>query len=903
MIEANTPQSVVVLDVLDHSGRLDLLAIDPYAPKNHQVQAATFDNPDQATAWIEERQGSYNLYYGANRAKRDAPRNWRLSKKHIETVRAVVADVDADKMGAGDDIAGEGMRRARAVAEEVRASSCPPTLTVFTGGGYQFVWILDPPLPATPENVDLAEGIGRTIADRYGGDSVFSIDHVFRLPGTINILSPTKREKGRKPQLVVVDDKLSGGEKTSIEALKAWAPPSVEKRRGCKGPLAEIDTDAVLYAQAIGELPPALQQKLNAALDHHPGLRALYGGETSPGDGSPSAREFELAGLLKKFGTFNVTEFAQIIGLWQFGSIRHADDLVRRAGRAWMNNPAPYGAEGFESVQISPISSTQDGGQHDAVSAWGDPGNLWESEGEPVDLPPGVVPALIDAVARDQARRLGVEPGASAVSLFTALSSLISPENVMQIRQHDPDWTVRPILWTVAIGDPASNKSATLGRAVESVRKLEDEWAAEYAAKLRLYELAHPPEESGKRKQKRKASADDEGESATEEFVSPATALTTDAAWLPEDDLPPVRRRQMVDDITSERLAELMAENRPGMLMFQDEIQGVFANMDTYRNKQGKDRALYLKLKDGASHTVDRVGGKKSIYLPCAALTILGGIQPQKLRELYAGGLHADGMLQRFLPIIVRRTGRGLDVRADDSLAQTLFDVAKLIAGCETKERFKFSPDANVEYLKLEDFKDAELASSTTDVRKQWVGKSANLFGALALVFHFIEHYNADKTGTPPPVVVSANTARMARRFLIRYAYPHATAVYSQILGVSETETHAQWIAGFILSHQNKFANAPITERDVYRNYRSVDKKQGYVSQVMRVLELQDWVKPVRFRADSATAWRVNPVVFQKFSSRAEQEIERRAAVKSVIKMAASARAADNVTLTFESAA
>ena len=42
------------------------------------------------------------------------------------------------------------------------------------------------------------------------------------------------------------------------------------------------------------------------------------------------------------------------------------------------------------------------------------------------------------------------------------LGSLVPAGNQMQMRQHDPDWKVKPILWTALISEPGTNKSGNL---------------------------------------------------------------------------------------------------------------------------------------------------------------------------------------------------------------------------------------------------------------------------------------------------------------------------------------------------------------------------------------------------------------------------------------------------------
>ena len=86
-IETRTDVAVNILWSLDPAGRHDLAAIDPFLPAGHpgKLEAATFGPSERsaASAWIEARQGSKNLYASVNRAAANAAANVRLAKNDI----------------------------------------------------------------------------------------------------------------------------------------------------------------------------------------------------------------------------------------------------------------------------------------------------------------------------------------------------------------------------------------------------------------------------------------------------------------------------------------------------------------------------------------------------------------------------------------------------------------------------------------------------------------------------------------------------------------------------------------------------------------------------------------------------------------------------------------------------
>jgi hypothetical protein len=642
-LEPNTDMAVTFIDALDPNGRRDLVAIDPELPARHpaKIEAATFlpEDNERMRAFIDTRQGRRNLYVSVNRAEENAPSNERLNKARIGLIRAVVADIDASKVSGGDP-SGDHFHRerdrllgtvAKALSDDAR---CPPSLVVDSGGGLQAWWKLRPALPATPENIELVEGIGRTIQKRNGGDSVFDVARIMRLPGTINVLSPDKRAQGRDPAVAEVMFEHSRSKEYTIEEMKEWAPPTADSTRGSddKAGWERIEMSAV-ETDSYGDLPTALRDKFEQYCDSRPSVGALWRGDETPGDGSPSSRVYALAGHLRGPGSFTITEFAQLVAVWEFRSEKHADDFERYVSRSWNRNPTPRGGEGFDATEPADdkkaLGATPNSKNTEATSdAWDAPADFRQDDRDPVDLPSGVVPPIVEGVARDHALRLGVEPGGPAAAIITAMGSLVHAGNSLQMRQHDTGWTVRPVLWTAIVADSGANKTATLGYAVRPVKGIDTTLAREYALARRKFE-AQPPAAKNK---------------------SQAGGLGTpfEAARPEELDFnaeKPRLRQKIINNATTEAIAEILAHNPSGILSYRDELAGFFGGMDAYRQKGGIDRPFWLEAKDGGSYTVNRKTSEP-LVVENNAVCVLGAIQPEAMRNM-SGGLASDGLLQR----------------------------------------------------------------------------------------------------------------------------------------------------------------------------------------------------------------------------------------------------------------
>jgi hypothetical protein len=888
--EPNTDLAIAFLNGLDPKGRHHLTAI-----WQGDITTASFDagERERMRRWIDARQGKANLYYSVNAAKSDARRDNKLRKDEIGSIRALAIDVDPTKVKGGDS-SGEHFRRERERLLAVAAGAandpqCPPTLTVDSGGGIQMIWHLEPAVPADG-NIERAEGIARTIGARFGGDNTWNIDRIMRLAGTVNVPTPDKAAQGRKPATATVLVEYSKGKPFTIEQLEEWAPPTpmMERGRGANEKATQATVDAgypyvdmkLLEAvKTYDDLPRDLRERFEARSAADRVLQNLWEGKRAPmqRDETGSGYALALAGSLKAAGNFTPLDFGMLLKVWPDGPDTSKLDQ-RYIGRTWLRAP-------IQPTQIDTTAGFEamGDGKPTFEVPWDEPANLWAETSKPAELPHGVVPPIVERLARDKGRRLGVEPGAIAAGLITALGSLVPARNKLQMRQFDPGWTVRPVLWANIIGDPGTNKSATLGYAMEPVAHVEKGWRAEYASAQRN---AIPL----------KLPVGDDAPAATSNGVFNGAANETKVVPAAA---PPFRRK-IVRDATTEAIGLMLAENHDGLIYYADELTGWLGNMDAYRAKAGKDRPFWLEAKDGGPYTIDRKTSK-TVVIPALAVSVLGGIQPDKIKAV-ASNLDDDGLLQRFMLIFIDRRGRGVDEAPDPELEATRDKLAVLLAESERSGLFKFEPDANAELLEIEDFKDREInRPNAPPALRQWLDKMPNEFGRLALVFHFIEHH-ASQVGKPDyeptPELISQKTAHRARRFLTEFVFSHAQTFYGRVLGQSAMDEHATWVAGYILARGRE----TLGERELYRAYGPFKETGGArggrtgggrndLQLAMDTLDMQGWVRPIGYGKRGATKWSVNPAVHDgRFRERAHIERSRRTEVRLNITEAAAER-------------
>jgi hypothetical protein len=163
------------------------------------IETRTFDEAtrDQLTAWIEEHNGVRNIYFMVNPATRALTK--KADREDVAALAWLHVDVDPR---AGEDIAAEQERALRLLREPL-GSIPPPTVIVFSGGGYQGFWKLREPLAIDGDlaKAERAKLYNLQLEHAFGGDHCHNVDRIMRLPGTINVPDKVKLKKGRVPAL------------------------------------------------------------------------------------------------------------------------------------------------------------------------------------------------------------------------------------------------------------------------------------------------------------------------------------------------------------------------------------------------------------------------------------------------------------------------------------------------------------------------------------------------------------------------------------------------------------------------------------------------------------------------------------------------------------------------------
>lgn len=295
------------------------------------------------------------------------------------------------------------------------------------------------------------------------------------------------------------------------------------------------------------------------------------------------------------------------------GVDRHAHEIMRAAARRRTIEAATVAAAlaadpRAEDGEIEAAAAAV------AVASANLPSDRLEWEPFPVELLPNPVGSFV----AEAAERLSADPVLVAFPMLASIAATIGNRRKIELW---PGWQEPPILWLAGVAAPGSMKSPAANKALQFIRQRQHEAFVAHGDALADYEAEKREHDRGSRRR------------GAEPTASPER---------------PVAERVLVDDITIEALGPILQDNPNGLLVARDELSGWF-DFDRYSGgKGGGEAGRWLSCYDAAPLTVDRkLSG--TFYVPAAAVSITGTIQPRVLARV-VGTKHIDnGLLQRFI--------------------------------------------------------------------------------------------------------------------------------------------------------------------------------------------------------------------------------------------------------------
>jgi len=373
----------------------------------------SLNDPDRMFAWIQEwNPKGWNIYFTVNIPKNLL--NKKLSKEDMGAAVFVHVDVDftlAEKKEASDDDAyAEALEKLYAdIKGKVRKE---PTLTLFSGNGFQLFWKLDERINLLKEPLEAIEDLNKIVVKYFEGDkSCWNVDRVMRFPGTINHPSATKLKYGFKTTtsdiMETSSSEISAGEVFSLWSDGKVIPSNVIDSTTSKETLVdEIDWNT--------PVPERFLRMVAGKEKRHEKVRInweLRREEFEPdADLSGSGYDFQMTKLLRHRG-FNISEIAAVLMAHPYeGGVRDQkkyDTLQKRERqieRAWKAGKFSDGDEFIAAIEnIDPENFSLDemfGQMRDMNMGEGDVARVLKKISQVAKLPRNSINAQYDQFLR-----------------------------------------------------------------------------------------------------------------------------------------------------------------------------------------------------------------------------------------------------------------------------------------------------------------------------------------------------------------------------------------------------------------------------------------------------------------------------------------------------------------------
>jgi len=415
-------------------------------------------------------------------------------------------------------------------------------------------------------------------------------------------------------------------------------------------------------------------------------------------------------------------------------------------------------------------------------------------------FPVDVLPEPIRGFVNEAAKAIGCDASFIALPMLSGLASAIGNTHRIELKR---GWSEPAIVWTAIVGESGTKKSPPIELALTAIRKRQHDKMKEHAEAMKQHADALAMHE-------RDATQWRKGKSQTPPPAKPEAPIA-DRCW--------------TDDTTTEALGVLLQQNPRGLLMVRDELAGWF-NFDRYAGgKGGGDVAKWLEMFGGRPMVVDRQT-RGTLYVPRAAVSIAGGIQPETLRRALGQEHRDNGLAARLLLTCPPRKPTRwteADVNADtESAVAMVFDRLFGLtpetdeAGDERPRLVTLADDGKRAWVTFYNEHAGEQVNLSGDEAAAW-SKLEGYAARLALVLHLTRWAAGDTTLREPARVDEASIA--AGVVLARWFGDEARRVYA-ILSESDDDRESRRLEEWIERGSSDRERGTTTVRDLTRGPR-----------------------------------------------------------------------------------
>jgi hypothetical protein len=233
--------------------------------------------------------------------------------------------------------------------------------------------------------------------------------------------------------------------------------------------------------------------------------------------------------------------------------------------------------------------------------------DLWQP------FPAWRLPEPLRSFVGNASTSLGSDPAYVAATLLVSIAAAIGTTRRVCCKV---GWYEFPILWVGLVGKSGCGKSPAVDVATKPIKRRQHMAAIIYKQQIDEIEASKGNLAGAKRR----------------------------------DESEPKMPCLYCEDSTVEALIDRLVDNPRGLVVIRDELAAWLEGMNAYKGGKGSDESTWLSFFDGREAKHDRkIAKRTTLFVPRAAVSLVGGIQPGVLTECLTLRRTASGMAARLL--------------------------------------------------------------------------------------------------------------------------------------------------------------------------------------------------------------------------------------------------------------
>ena len=204
----------------------------------------------------------------------------------------------------------------------------------------------------------------------------------------------------------------------------------------------------------------------------------------------------------------------------------------------------------------------------------------------------------------------------------------------------------------------------------------------------------------------------------------------------------------LIEDVTTEAVIGMLEQSPRGLLLVNGELSGWATSFDRYsKGKKGADESIWLKMYDAKPYSKNRKTNNERIFVPAAAVSVLGAIQPKRMAECFDPSQFDSGLVPRLLIVKLPRQLRLWSEREMDEAAYDLWCEVVVFLRSRPFKEIKLMPQQfmpnvlELEHTAMHRYIDefnriAHMTHEGDERTAIFTGKVQGAIGRIALVLH-----------------------------------------------------------------------------------------------------------------------------------------------------------------------